>query len=86
MTWAVGFSPAADRHINALDAVVRTRVLNAIAKLARDPYAASNVKALADGLYRLRVGDWRVVYDMRTADVLILVVKVAHRREVYRRP
>jgi len=42
------------------------------------------VKALQGGGYRLRVGDWRVIYDLRDDVLVVLVVRVAHRREAYR--
>jgi mRNA interferase RelE/StbE len=42
------------------------------------------VKALRGGGFRLRVGDWRVIYGLREAELAVLVIRVAHRREVYR--
>jgi mRNA interferase RelE/StbE len=44
-----------------------------------------NVKALEGGGFRLRVGDWRVLYDLRDDLLVVLVARVAHRRQVYRR-
>jgi mRNA interferase RelE/StbE len=52
---------------------------------AADPYAAPNVEALKGGGFRLRVGNWRVLYDLRDDLLVVLVARVAHRREVYRR-
>ncbi|MGH6969655.1 MAG: type II toxin-antitoxin system RelE family toxin [Stellaceae bacterium] len=51
-----------------------------------DPYATRNVKALKGGGYRLRVGDYRVLYELKNDILVILVVRIANRREVYRRP
>jgi mRNA interferase RelE/StbE len=39
---------------------------------------------MTDGNYRLRVGDWRVVYTLRDDVLVVLVLRVGHRREVYR--
>jgi mRNA interferase RelE/StbE len=39
---------------------------------------------MTDGNYRLRVGDWRVVFALRDDVLVILVLRVGHRREVYR--
>lgn len=36
------------------------------------------------GTFRLRVGDWRIVYEVRDAELVVLLVKIGHRREVYR--
>ena len=40
--------------------------------------------AASDGIHRVRIGDYRVLYAIRDAELLLLVVKIAHRREVYR--
>jgi mRNA interferase RelE/StbE len=57
-----------------------------LAQLAADPYA-SNLNALKlqnrPG-YRLRIGDWRVIYEIQNDELVILVLKIAQRGEVYR--
>ena len=54
--------------------------------IATDPYANhSNAKKLQNRPgYRLRVGDWRVIYDIQNEQLVILVLKIAPRGEVYR--
>ena len=64
---------------------MQERVLRAIAKLALDPFSTPGVKALVDREgYRLRVGDYRVLYTLENDVLIVRVVDVAHRREVYR--
>jgi mRNA interferase RelE/StbE len=84
--WTVRIDPRAAKDIEALDRMAQTRVLKALRRLAEDPRRAPNVKALsgADGAYRLRVGDFRVIYTLRDAELLVFVVRVGHRREIYR--
>ena len=84
MTWRVVFEPRVDAAIDRLPEPQRGRIRAAISRLARDPYVISNVKALQGGGYRLRVGDWRVIYHLRDDVLVILVLRVAHRRDVYR--
>jgi mRNA interferase RelE/StbE len=69
-----------------LPADVQRRLAPKIDALAQEP-RPRGIKKLADeeNLYRLRVGDYRVVYEVRDRELLILIVGVAHRREVYRR-
>ncbi|HME21175.1 MAG TPA: type II toxin-antitoxin system RelE/ParE family toxin [Acetobacteraceae bacterium] len=85
MSWTVRYAREAERDIDALDPQVRQRILLAIGNLARDPRSAPNVKAMkgANG-YRLRVGDWRVIYTLHDDVLVVLIVRVAHRREAYR--
>ena len=84
MAYSVSFTTSARRELHALDAPMRERVLRAVNRLAFDPYAAANVKALKGGGYRLRVGDYRVLYEIKNELLLILVVRIGNRREVYR--
>ena len=87
MTWTIRYERPAERAIDALDPSVRVRVLAAIGRLAANPRGASNVKALkGSDRYRLRVGDWRVVYTLHDEVLLILVLRIGHRREACRRP
>ncbi|MPZ86331.1 MAG: type II toxin-antitoxin system mRNA interferase toxin, RelE/StbE family [Actinophytocola sp.] len=53
----------------------------------RENQRPAGVKSLAGkhGLWRIRIGDYRVVYEIRDNELLVLVIRVAHRREVYRK-
>ena len=78
------FAPQAAREIDGLDAVVRARIERVLDQLAIDPLMLRNqIKRLkGDAAMRLRVGDWRVIFDLRRGEIAVLAV--AHRREVYR--
>ena len=60
------------------------RVVEAIDLLCDTPAAGSALKGEFEGLRRLRVGHYRVVYEWQRSALVILVVRVGHRREVYR--
>jgi mRNA interferase RelE/StbE len=85
VNWRVIISPHAQRELDALDMPERARIARALARLAASPYRAPNVKALRGGGYRLRVGNYRILYEIRDQQLIVLVLRVAHRREVYRR-
>lgn len=88
MPYAIEVTPAAQRDLRALDRQVLRRIDARIRKLAEDPRPATveKVKAFDGGsdLYRVRVGDYRILYTIEDNLLLILVVRVRHRREVYR--
>ncbi|MBF0354248.1 MAG: type II toxin-antitoxin system RelE/ParE family toxin [Alphaproteobacteria bacterium] len=84
MAYRIVFEPRALKEFEALDGQMRRRVLKALQKLATNPFSSANVKALHGGGFRLRVGDWRVLYSVQDDILLILVLKIAHRREAYR--
>jgi mRNA interferase RelE/StbE len=85
MTYTVEIRPAAERQIKKLTTVVQERIIERLEELELDPRPLG-VKKLSgiDNLYRLRVGEYRIVYEIQDAVLLVLVVAVAHRREIYR--
>lgn len=85
MTWTIKFTREAEKARDRLPADVRRRILRALAQLARDPYSSPNVKALQGGEgFRLRVGDYRIVYRLINDLLVVRVIRIAHRSDVYR--
>jgi mRNA interferase RelE/StbE len=81
--YTVVITEDAERDLQRLDRSVARRVVRAIEGLEED--ALQKVRRLVNSpYYRLRVGDWRVIVDIDRNEVRVLVVKVAHRRSVYR--
>ena len=83
--YTIEIAPAAERALKKLQADIQKRIIKALLKLEADPRPA-DVKKLSgeDDLYRIRVGDYRIVYQIQDNKLVVLVVRVAHRREVYR--
>jgi mRNA interferase RelE/StbE len=86
MTHRIQVAPAAARQLRKLDAAARRRVQAAIELLADQP-RPSGARKLAGGSgeWRVRTGDYRIVYEIGDDVLLILVVAVGHRRDVYQR-
>ena len=84
MAYRVELAGRAEKELDALERRDRARVVAALLRLSEAPKTGANVKALTGGGYRLRVGDFRVLYRVEDDVLLVLVVKVGHRREVYR--
>ena len=85
MSYEIEWAAPALRELRKLDKQTARRVLRAVTGLAADP-RPTGVDALSGqpaGTMRLRVGDFRV-YVIEDEEIRILVVRVAHRREVYR--
>ena len=61
------------------------RILERIRTLAVDPRPAGCEKLSGQERYRIRQGDYRIVYEVEDARLIVLVVKVGHRREIYRK-
>lgn len=83
--YRVLINPAAWAQIMALDAKQQARVVETIESLEQNARPSGVVKLAGnDDLYRVRVGDYRIVYQVQDAQLLVLIVKVGHRRDVYR--
>jgi mRNA interferase RelE/StbE len=75
---------SAAKEIRSLPSDVKQRVINAISGLSSAPRPRGSLKLKGnDSLYRIRVGVYRVVYDINDASGLIVITRVRHRREVY---
>ena len=77
---------SAAKALRKLPAHIRSRIVSAIDALAEEP-RPHGVKALdaATKLYRVRVGAYRIVYQIQDAALIIVIVRVGDRKEVYRR-
>ena len=85
MSYTLQYRASVKRDMRRLDAATARRVdaaILALADLARPPGCVK--LSGTSGLWRIRVGDYRVVYEIRDKELIVLVVSVAHRREVYR--
>ena len=79
----IRFKASADKELDALPWQQSARVLHAIKKLADNPRPPGCKKLKSCDAYRIRAGDYRVVYEIHDDVLIVLVVRVAHRREVY---
>ena len=87
MKYTFRWREKAVRQLRAIPQPTALTILRALATLGDDPRAPDiNVRKLIgyDDRYRLRVGDYRVIYDIIDGQLVILVVGVGHRREIYR--
>lgn len=81
--YRVELRPAAVRALRKLDPSVRQRVQGAIALLAQDPRPPSTRALQGHPGLRVRVGDYRIIYTVADDVLLVVVVTVGHRRELY---
>jgi mRNA interferase RelE/StbE len=85
MAYAIEFVPSARRELRKLPREVQLKLNERIDSLSSDPRPRGSKKLKgSDELWRVRVSDYRIVYEVRDKILVVLVVRVAHRREVYR--
>lgn len=88
MTWTIRISETARRQLKKLDrstAQTLLRYMNRLLVEAEHPRKRGKaLTANLTGLWRYRVGDYRLICDIQDGELVVLVLQIAHRREVYR--
>ena len=85
MTYAVAFRKVALRKLASLPAPERHRLFNAVNSLAENPAAGTPLKGKLAGFYRLRVGDWRVIYEVNELPSPSVVIRaLGSRGDIYK--
>ncbi len=83
--YAISYERAAAKELSKLDKQTARRIIRSINDLRQNPHPPGCRQLVGyDRLWRIRVGDYRVVYFVDGDTLIVLIVRVAHRREVYR--
>lgn len=86
MQYNLIFSKSFQKQFATLDSMIQVRVLRVLESLKKNPFQLQNCKKLVrvqSGLYRVRVGDYRIRFDIEKKDVLLFAIR--HRKDVYKR-
>lgn len=84
MIYEVRFKKSARKEINKLVPEQARRIFSAIEKLSHQPRKGAVRKMVGSSYWRLRAGDYRVVYDIQDKAVIIEIIRVRHRKEAYK--
>jgi mRNA interferase RelE/StbE len=85
MEYDVIIKPSAEKQLDKLAKATRIRVLDKLEDLRHDPRPEGAVKLKrADDLWRIRIGDYRVIYQILDDRLLVIVVRVSHRKDAYK--
>jgi len=84
MTYRIEVKPQAEKALAKIPNPYRRRIANAIDGLASSPRPSGCVKLVgAQGAYRIRIGDYRIVYEIVDKVLIVYIVRIAHRKDVY---
>lgn len=82
--YTVGITRTAQKGIDRLQPADRRRVLITINGLAHDPRPAGSIKLTGRPSWRIRMGNYRIVYDINDTEVSVTIIDVGHRSDIYR--
>lgn len=85
MAYRIELTASAAKQLGKLPRHIQTRIASAIDALAQTPRPPGTRKLQgADDLWRVRVGSYRIIYQLKDGELLVLVLKIGHRKQVYR--
>ena len=83
--YTIIIAPKAKKQIDGLPPNIKSKIANVLVNiLAQNPFVGKALKAELKGLYSYRAGEYRIIYSILKHELVIQVIKVMHRREVYR--
>ena len=85
MRYQIRYLPGAEKDLRRLPAAVAQRARRGIERLADDPRAGKPLVGELVSFWSYRVGDYRIVYEIRQEEIVVLIVMVGNRRDVYER-
>ena len=84
MTYSLQIKKSAAKALQKIEKTDRIRLIENIDRLRNEPNAGGVLKGEFAGLRRLRVGNYRIIYEVIDERLVILVIRIGHRRDVYR--
>ena len=85
MQYELIIKPTAEKSLDKLPRPIRRRIVDAMMELRNNPRPAGVVKLAGDAnFWRIHIGSYRVVYEIHDDQLMVLVLRVAHRKDVYR--
>ncbi len=84
MTYSLQIKKSAAKALQKIEKNDRIRLIENIDRLRNEPNAGGVLKGEFAGLRRLRVGNYRIIYEVIDERLVILVIRIGHRRDVYR--
>lgn len=86
MNYSIRVNKSVEKVLSKIDSLTAVKIRDNIRRLAIEPRPKNSIKMKGEEkTYRLRVGDYRVIYEIHDEQILVIVVNVGHRRDVYKR-
>ena len=84
MSYQVNLPKTVQKQLNALPQELKQRILKALMQLKEEPRPANSLQMKGGQGFQLRIGDYRVLYDIDDSSQIINLRRIGHRREIYR--
>lgn len=82
--YKIEISRTAEKQFKKIDKAHQARLATAIVGLSTNPYPSGNRKLVGfDDLFRIRIGDYRIIYSVENKILVVIVLKIGHRKNIY---
>lgn len=83
MKYSINFTKTALKSLKSINKNDIRRILDKIDLLKKDPYPIDCKKLKTSNAFRIRIGNYRVIYDIVNEDLIIRIIKIGHRKDIY---
>lgn len=83
MSFDVILTSESEEFIKNCDKTIRDRIIKALRKLENESESGKPLTSILTGLWSLRIRDYRVIYQIKNSELIIVVIKIGHRKNVY---
>jgi mRNA interferase RelE/StbE len=82
-SWEIKWEKGAYKALKNMPADLKKRIFSKVDELKEDPYKGGELKYNLSSLRRIYIGDYRIIYSLRENELVILIIKAGHRKEIY---
>jgi addiction module toxin, RelE/StbE family len=72
-----------EKFIKKCDKQIRNRIIKSLRKLEKEPESGKPLTSILTGLWSLRIGGYRAIYQIKNSELIVVVIKIGHRKNVY---
>lgn len=83
MSYKIEFSRSALKQIKKLSSKIQSQIAQKIQELSKNPRDFGSKKLVTVGSYRVKIGDYRIIYDINDKLITILIIRIGHRKDIY---
>lgn len=83
MSFEIVLTSESEEFIKKCDKPVRNRIIKSLRKLENEPESGKPLTSILTGLWSLRIGDYRAIYQIKNSELVVIVIKIGHRKKVY---
>ena len=83
MAFEIVLTDESEEFIKKCDKAIRNRILKSLRKLETEPESGKPLTSILTGLWSLRMGDYRAIYQIKNSELIVVVIKIGHRKNAY---